>query len=323
MAERTNIAWCDATVNFWWGCTKVSPGCDNCYAEDYNAFRGNGMWGPGAPRRPIKGSIGLVQRLQRNAATFTAEHGRPMRVFCQSMSDTFDNEVEDSWREFMWSAIEGAPDLRFMLLTKRLTNVSKMVPEEWKASWPAHVGLMVSVCTQQEAGREIVRLLRLKRDFGIPWVGISSEPLLEMIDPTNLRISANAFLNAMTGEMRTVRRGSAKAPDPEQLPTLDLIICGGESGKNARPMHPAWEERLRRSCAGTATAYFFKQWGHFIPDYEFTGLGDFEAVTIERDNNPFAMVKLDRVTMLKVGKGRSGDLIRGERYQAFPEALLK
>lgn len=323
MAERTNIAWCDATVNFWWGCTKVSPCCDNCYAEEWNAFRGNAMWGPGAPRREINGAPALMAKLQRQSAAFRAEHGRPMRVFCQSMSDTFDNEVEDAWRDRMWQAIEAAPDLRIMLLTKRVVNVPKMMPAVWHTRWPQHVGLVVSVGTQREAAREIVRLLRLKRDFGIPWVGISAEPLLEMIDPTNLRISANAFLNAMTGKMRTVRRGSAKAPDPEQLPTLDLIICGGESGKEARAMHPAWEERLRRACAGTATAYFFKQWGEWVPDHEFNGLGDFEAVTIERDNNPFAMVKLDRVTMLKVGKGRSGDLIRGERYQAFPEALLK
>ncbi len=323
MAERTNIAWCDATVNFWWGCTKVSPGCDNCYAEEWNAFRGNGMWGPGAPRREIMGAPALMAKLQRQAAAFRAEHGRPMLVFCQSMSDTFDNEVDDAWRERMWAAIEAAPDLRIMMLTKRGVNVPKMVPASWREKWPAHVGLMQSICTQREANREIVRLLEMKRDFEIPWCGVSMEPLLEMVDIRTLRISGNLHLDAATGQIIALRRNQPARQAADVLTHLDFVIVGGESGKNARPMHPAWEERIRRQLQGTGVAYFFKQWGHFVPDYEFTGLGDFEAVTIERDNNPFAMVKLDRVTMLKVGKDKSGDRIRGERYQAYPEALLK
>ncbi len=323
MAERTNIAWCDATVNFWWGCTKVSPGCDNCYAEEWNAFRGNGVWGPGAPRREIKGAPALMAKLQRQAAAFRAEHGRPMLVFCQSMSDTFDNEVDDAWRDRMWAAIEAAPDLRIMMLTKRGVNVPKMIPAVWHTRWPAHVGLMQSVCTQREAAREIERLLGMKRDFGIPWCGVSMEPLLEMINLRNLRIDPNIFLDAATGKTKSVRRGRANAPETEDYDPLDLVIVGGESGKNARPMHPAWEERIRRDLHGTGVAYFFKQWGQFIPDYEFSGTGDFEAVTIEREHLPFSMVQLDRVTMMKVGKEKAGDLIRGERHQAYPEALLK
>lgn len=321
MAERTNIAWCDATVNFWWGCSKISPGCDNCYAEEWNAFRGNGMWGPGAPRREIKGAPALMAKLQRQAAAFRAEHGRPMLVFCQSMSDTFDNEVDDTWRERMWAAIEAAPDLRILMLTKRGVNVPKMIPEAWKTRWPAHVGLMQSVCTQQEANREIVRLLAMKRDLGIPWCGVSMEPLLEMVDIRTLRTHRNLILDAATGKIIGFRRQPHKISPP--LPRLDFVIVGGESGKNARPMHPAWEERIRRQLRGAGVAYFFKQWGQFIPDYEFSGPGDFEAVTVDREHLPFSMVQLDRVTMMKVGKEKAGDLIRGERYQAYPEALLK
>lgn len=323
MAERTNIAWCDATVNFWWGCTKVSPGCDNCYAEEWNAFRGNGMWGPGAPRREIKGAPALMAKLQRQAAAFRAEHGRPMRVFCQSMSDTFDNEVDDTWRERMWEAIEAAPDLRIMMLTKRGVNVPKMIPEAWKTRWPTHVGLMQSVCTQPEANREIVRLLEMKRYLGIPWCGVSIEPLLEMVDIRTLRLPNKLYLDAATGKIFALGHTGVKATQKGGLPSLDFVIVGGESGKSARPMHPAWEERVRRQLYGTGVAYFFKQWGQFIPDYEFSGTGDFEAVTIEREHLPFSMVQLDRVTMMKVGKEKAGDLIRGERHQAYPEALLK
>jgi protein gp37 len=179
MAETSAIEWCDATVNFWWGCTKVSPGCDHCYAETLNAFRGTGEWGPNAPRRKIKGAVSLLRMLNRKSATsFFSERGRSIRVFMQSMSDTFDNEVSDDWRAELFAEAKEARWVKIILLTKRGANVPKMVPPDWLDAWPKHIGLMFSITNQREADRDIPRLIDLKKRLGLPWIGLSLEPLL-------------------------------------------------------------------------------------------------------------------------------------------------
>lgn len=299
MAETSAIEWTDATVNFWWGCTKVGPGCDHCYAETWNNFRGNKQWGPGAPRRAIKGSMAMLRKLQNTAAAFEKEHGRPRRVFMQSMSDTFDNEVDDLWRTHIFAGIEAAPAIRVQLLTKRIGNVEKMIPEAWRAGgWPPHVGLMITVVTQKEANRDIPKLVEIKKRLGIPWIGLSIEPMLEPMDV------------------------SKWAKD------LDWIIVGGESGKEARPLHPAWVVAIQQQCARAGTAFFFKQWGEWLPDEEaafevFAALRTrrAERKDLHQDPSPFAMYRPDTRTMYRAGKKAAGALLNGHLYRAFPKEL--
>lgn len=341
MAERSAIEWCDATVNFWWGCTKVSPGCDNCYAEEWNEFRGTGEWGAGAPRRKIAGAVGLIRKLQRDAAAFFAEHGRRRRVFMQSMSDTFDNEVDPSLRAEALCEAEAANELSIILLTKRGTNVAKMVPGHWiGGGWPKHIGLMFSITNQREADRDIPRLLRLKAELGIPWVGISMEPMLAPINVRRLPVAKYITVDALTGfhcATRTAKSFLAatklKMPDlPSGLPSLDWIIVGGESGHNARPLHPGWVRPIQRACLLTGTAFLFKQWGQWMPESDGPsdlvrslrarrGAGRPETMELHRDPSPFATVQLDIMTMFKVGKKRSGRLLDGVEHLNFPEAL--
>jgi protein gp37 len=98
VAETSGISWTDATFNPWIGCTKVSPACDNCYAERDNARRKwvDG-WGAGVPRRRTK-SWGDPLRWNRKAAA----EGATLRVFCASLADIFDNEVPEEWRDDLW-----------------------------------------------------------------------------------------------------------------------------------------------------------------------------------------------------------------------------
>jgi protein gp37 len=300
MAETSAIEWTDATVNFWWGCTKVSPGCDNCYAETWNAFRGNGLWGPGAPRRPIKGAAALLRRLNNTADTFESQHGRPRRVFMQSMSDVFDNEVDDSWTLALCRGAEDAPRLRIQMLTKRIGNVEKRVPDGWRiGGWPPHIGLMISICTNAEARRDVKKLRDLKKRLGIPWVGISAEPMLEPL------------------------------PDLD-LTDIDWCIVGGESGKHARPTHPRWVQQIRDRAARSGTAFFFKQWGEWLPDLEAPAdlLDELRRTRVERqelhsDPNPFATMRFDTRTFYRAGKKRSGSLLDGNTYHAFPKEILR
>lgn len=85
MGSKTGIAWTDATVNFWWGCTKVSPGCTNCYAATLSKRYGFDEWGPGKPRRQIKSVAGTVRKIVARAKS----EGRRLRVFTNSMADFF------------------------------------------------------------------------------------------------------------------------------------------------------------------------------------------------------------------------------------------
>src|SRR5262245_48892390 len=104
MGENTNIAWADHTFNPWIGCTKVSVGdrgaCVNCYAEVATPVRAMHIaWGPGKPRhRTSPATWALPLKWERGAEAFRAEHGRRQRVFCASLADVFDNEVDPQWR---------------------------------------------------------------------------------------------------------------------------------------------------------------------------------------------------------------------------------
>jgi protein gp37 len=332
MAESSAIEWTDATVNFWWGCTKVGPGCDHCYAETWNKFRGNGLWGAGAPRRLIKSAKSTIRKLNRDHDRFVAEHGRRRRVFIQSMSDTFDNEVDQSWRGDAFSEIETAPNLDIQLLTKRLPNVPKMIPAHWRAGyWPRHVGLMITVVNQEEADRDVPRLIEMKSLYNIPWIGLSCEPLLEPLDlrqwlydygcgcgwggdsPADY-CNGCGWVGHAPGEIGEARclecremisdynacpdcganDGGQTSFGPNNT-WLDWIIVGGESGRHARQTDADAIRTIRDQCAATGTPFLFKQWGEYVPTSDANG--------------PY---------MMWAGKKAAGRLLDGRTHDEFP-----
>lgn len=261
MAEASNISWTDATANGWWGCTNISLGCDNCYAETLNnnpRFGGTQQWGPGAPRRKIKSAVALIRKLNRGADAWFAAHGRRRRVFMQSMSDTFDNEVDATWRRELLDEAEMADGLNFQMLTKRGPNVPKMVPVHWtRGAWPKHIGLMFTVVTQEEFDRDVPRLRRMKNEFGIPWVGLSIEPMLEEIDG---RYPKGIFPNGAPMCCGGQECGCMGLPtDPPALWGIDWLIVGCESGKNRRQFNLDWARTLLDACEAAGTSFFLKQ----------------------------------------------------------------
>jgi protein gp37 len=234
MAEQTAISWADATFNPWIGCTKVSTGlrgaCENCYAERDNKRRGwVSGWGPGVPRRRTSAATwNNPIKWDRQAA---ATERRP-RVFCASLADVFDNEVPDAWRHELFALIRNTPNLRWMLLTKRIGNAPKMLPPDWASDYArgyAHVGLMATLATQEEWDRDIGKLLAVPA----AWHGVSCEPLLGKIVIEN------------------------------EYP--DWIITGGESGPGFRKTDPNWVRLLRDQCANRGIAFHHKQWGGARP----------------------------------------------------------
>jgi protein gp37 len=239
MAETTGIAWTDSTFNPWIGCTKVSPGCDNCYASVSAPARSMRIvWGAGQPRhRTSTQNWKAPEFWNSRHQEFAATHGRRRRVFCASLADVFDNEVPNQWRADLFKLIDATPHLDWLLLTKRVGNVLPMLLEIGRERLPVNVWQGISAVNQDEARRDLPKLGRLEAT--VRWV--SYEPALGELD---------LFETVMTKE------------GPRQLiEGLDWVIAGGESGTKARPIRREWVDLVREQCDRCGVAFFFKQWG--------------------------------------------------------------
>lgn len=331
MTNQTKIEWTDFTVNFWEGCQKVGLGCDFCYAEARNVrFKGDN-WGPGKPRRWVKGGIAKLRKINRRAGAFYEKHGHWPRVFCSSLSDVFDNAVDLEWRIRAFNEIELARDCRIQLLTKRVGNVEKMVRDIWDGgAWPQHVGLMITVVNQAEADRDIPKLLDLKARLGIPWVGLSMEPLLGPVDLTAIPDPsglAHSHMDALRGKFwmppehvdwPTSSRAVDGRLNVNLCPWVDWVIVGGESGRKARPMHPDWVRSLRDQCEAAGTPLLFKQWGRYLHESQDpNGLWDWA----DGDHRNILHHWPDGTASISLSKKRAGRLLDGIEHNGFPGTL--
>lgn len=238
MAKDTKIEWATHTFNPWVGCTKVSPACDHCYAEGWAKRSGMVKWGVHEPRVRTS-AANWKQPLRWNEEA--KRTGTRPRVFCASLADVFDNAVPDEWRADLLGLIAATPHLDWLLLTKRIGNVEKMLLHAIGDSfYPNHenIWLGITVCNQAEADRDIPKLLKIPAAKRF----LSIEPMLGDID-----------LSEFT--------------DNNRVGGVDWVICGGESGsKDARPMQRAWVRYLFQQCCEAGIPFFFKQWGEFSPD---------------------------------------------------------
>lgn len=236
MAENTGIQWADHTFNPWIGCTKVSPACDHCYAENWNKrYEGGKNWGPGAPRRRTAlRNWNLVRKWNRLAV----ESGRRARIFCASLADIFDNEAPNEWRADVWQLIKECPGADFLLLTKRPQNICKMLPEDWGPGGYNNVWLGTTVENQKEAARRIPWLTSIPAAVHF----LSCEPLLGPLEIQN-------YLRKL---------------GPTDF-AVKWVIAGGESGADCRPTDPEWFRSLRDQCLEAGVPFLFKQWGGNSP----------------------------------------------------------
>ena len=258
MSDNTKIEWADATANFWIGCTKVSPACDNCYAErgwDHRKHRVT--WGPHGDRSHVKAGPLVCRKVQRGAAAFIAEHGRKPRIFVNSLSDFADNHksILPEWREAVWLAARECPDVIFMVLTKRPQNLVRYLPADWGIGYP-NVWIGTTVENQIEADRRIPDLLATPAAVRF----LSCEPQLGPVDLNGWLCEDWERMASIYTDGEGVRRSDISG---NACPGIDWVICGGESGANARPMHPDWARSLRDQCAGVGVAFHFKQWGEW------------------------------------------------------------
>ena len=259
MGERSAIEWTDHTFNPWIGCTRISPGCDRCYAAQSTPVRilrarGFETWGTeGARRRSY--TWGDPPRWNKRHETFAAQHGRRQRVFCASLADVFDNEVPDEWRVDLFKMIAATPDLDWLLVTKRIGNVARMLGDYQTVPLLPNIWLGITVVNQEEADRDVQKLLRVPARVRF----LSVEPMLGPISLTNIQVGGGHGHH----EFDPIVTGNAlKRADPA-APSLRWVICGGESGPKARPMRAAWAQSLRDQCDAAGVPFLFKQWGEW------------------------------------------------------------
>lgn len=323
MGENSSISWTHHTFNPWWGCTRVSPGCTNCYAETF-ANRVGIKWGPQAERR-LFGDKHWNEPLKWNREAEKA--GERRRVFCASMADVFEDRPElTAERRKLWALIERTPALDWLLLTKRPENMGWMTPGGWASGWPENVWAMTSVENQEVAAQRILHLLELPAVVH----GLSIEPLLGPLDLRRIEVVApstfgpGVYLDALTGHLI--------GPDDMLANRIKWVIVGGESGHGARPMHPSWVRSLRDQCAAAGVAFFFKQWGEWrswepglrgvvkhISARDGAIGSEATYVGVVRDGKAAIERRCDTVPIVKVGKGVAGRTLYDRTWDEMPE----
>lgn len=311
MAENSKIEWTDHTFNPFIGCTKISPGCDNCYAEHLMDKRMHKViWGPKGERvRTSASNWRKPLAWNANHAAFFAEHGRRQRVFCASLADVFDNAVDPQWREDLFKLIEATPNLDWLLLTKRIGNVGNMlpVPFDFAKLYP-HVWIGATVVNQEEADRDIPKLIAV--DAAVRF--LSMEPLL---GPVDLEYPKSLWPDGPPMCCSGHECGcKGKPADPPLLYGIDWVIVGGESGPGARPMHPDWARSLRDQCQSVGVPFLFKQWGEWIAPSQH---GAARAENGFAPIKEFAMVEGQGRYHL-VGKKAAGRQLDGRTWDEVP-----
>lgn len=306
MAEDSKIEWTDHTHNEWEGCQHAGPGCDNCYAEARNTRFGGGVavnWGPGAPRR-LTSEKNRAKPKKWNAAhdEFFAKHGRRQRVFCSSLADVFDNAVDPAWRAGLFDTIAQTPNLDWLLLTKRIGNVQRLSQEAFdRLGWmertngtmPPNVWIGATIVNREEMLRD--------------------GPKLQLV-PARVRFWS---VEPMLGDLGDIPL--------ELMP--DWGICGGETGRGARPMHPTWPRNMRDQFAAAGRPWLFKQWG----DWHTAAVRTSDGAAVFRQFDSFQHwvnkaqtwvnggICLDRHgSELKIG----ADFMRARDAGAFPATIM-
>jgi len=208
------IEWTESTWNPTTGCDLLSPGCDHCYAERMS-MRLNLMG-------QVKYATGFALTLHENALELPLSWKKPQRIFVNSMSDLFHDQVPLDFIQRVFETMRKAHWHQFQVLTKRSGRLLALSDQ---IDWPSNVWMGVSV--ENAAFKSRIDHLR---KTGAALKFLSIEPLLGDLGPIDLT-------------------------------NIDWAIVGGESGPGARPLDPDWVRNVREQCALANVPFFFKQWG--------------------------------------------------------------
>lgn len=325
MPGETSIEWADATWNPVTGCTKVSAGCDHCYAERF-AERFRGVAG-----HPYEQGFDL--RLWPERLEVPLRWSKPRRIFVNSMSDLYHADVPTEFIAEVFAVMALARWHTFQVLTKRPQRMKRLLNDV--AFW----GLVAVAIGERR--RAFPRKILTDTDVGpakpLPnvWLGtsvenqeaayridwlvktpaavrfLSCEPLIGPLDLSTW-VQPEAILSDDQGEYRAYC-------------AIDWVIAGGESGPDARPMHPDWPRGLRDQCQNAGVAFFFKQWGEWAPVVDADGTGRSEGAAPAHSGAAFdagVWQEFPRGArhgdVFRVGKRRAGRELDGQTWDQFP-----
>jgi protein gp37 len=238
MGVRSKIEWTDSTFNPWVGCTKIArprgapSACDFCYAEKWAKRSGQVVWGDHPRRRTTEAYWRNPITWNDNANLFQAQHGRRQRVFCASLADVFDNQVDPSWRVDLFDLIRRCDQLDWQLLTKRPQNIGKMLPSNWDQDY-SNVWLGTTAEDAFAYRQRVAHLLKVPSAIHF----VSYEPAMGPLGKLDI---------------------DGKVPD--------WLIIGGESGVRSdliRRTDPQWARDAIAECKRLGIAPFLKQWGTY------------------------------------------------------------
>lgn len=313
---KTKIQWTSSkdgspgySFNPWWGCTKVSPGCANCYAERESKRFGHDVWGAGKPRRTF-GDKHWAEPLAWDIEA--AKSGVRKRVFCGSMCDWCDEEAPVGVVPRLFDLIERTPNLDWLLLTKRPERINQVVPPKYyyESNFPRNIWLGTTTENQAMFDARWPVLQGEAYNLKAALTFLSIEPMLGPVD--------------ISEALEEVNVGDEE--HDHWLKPVDWVIVGGESGTHARIMHPAWARSVRDQCVRADIPYFFKQWGEYIPASYYGALwpagaawGVYGLDGKLVDQSIDAPEPAGAVTMLRVGKKAAGDMLDGRQWHQFPK----
>lgn len=294
----TRIEWCEETWSPVTGCTKVSTGCENCFAESM-AKRLRGRYGYPAdePFRPT---------YHPDRLDIPLHWRKPRRIFVCSMGDLFHPHISYNFVESIWDTMFNSPQHIYQILTKRpermLEFTETMSRYRNRRTDYENVWLGVSVEDQETADERIPILLNIPAAVRF----VSFEPLLGPIE--------FQFGWLESGPGASLQRDQKGWTGP-----IDWVIVGGESGPNARPMHPAWPLSIRDQCQEAGTPYFFKGWGSWSP-IVYKGSNRIRAVCLTPNRGEILLHKPWRINMKRMNKKAAGRKLNGRTWDEYPES---
>ena len=329
MSDKTKIEWTDSTWNPVTGCTRVSPGCTNCYIDWAPPFRINDRHfrdADGERSHAIGSTTGVLLHPERLDQPLRWK--RPRRIFVNSLSDLFHDAVSDEFIARVWATMWLASQNghTFQILTKRHARMRSLLSsdrfvemigdcltsDEQLLVWPlSNVWVGVTVEDQERADLRIPALLQTPAAVRF----LSVEPMLGPVDlkPILAQISINRVHWAFG--MDIFRPGPRPAG-------IDWVICGGESGPHARPMHPDWARSLRNQCVSAGVAFHFKQWGEWAPvasDDPPVGRRDEFWMDAATGKGTHYSRRRHAAHMVKIGKKAAGRELDGRTWDEYPE----
>jgi len=290
---NTRIEWADKVWNPITGCTKISEGCRNCYAE---------RWALTRLKYNEKYKNGFKVTYHEDALQEPFRWKKPSRVFVCSMGDLFHEDIPFHFIDGVFEIMIYLQRHIFLILTKR----PQRVLEYYKSSlifdalgeWE-HIWIGVSCEDQKTANERISILLNTPAAFRF----VSLEPLLGPVNLNNIKVNG-VFTSALTQGVLVKEK-------------LDWVIAGGESGPNARPMHPKWLVDIINDCRKAKVPFFFKQWGKWAPIY-YTDLDHKQCIKLTTDGKKEILLSDPPVNMIKMSKELKKNIIYKTRYREIP-----